>query len=495
MLSKTGGAKRRWLVAPMLLATIAGAGTSCITVGNVPKGPGTFVITVTKVNGNDPPTADHPLAPNLGASPETWDFTVDAVDESGHPTNFDGYLRVSVRPGSVIDVVDPTTTPPTLMGRNVLMHNGHAQGQVHLSLIYGPTRLLVEDVGYVPAPAGKTPACSDGKDNNGNHLVDFPNDPGCYAADDDSEDGGSFVAAVSAPVNYSLPTLQEINGFGAKTPYNLDAVQARTDMPSQLVVTRVSTSGFYVTDLNDQGKGWNSLYAFNFSAPINMQVCDRVTYLSGTMGVFFGYNELNFPSYRLNPLYVGQEDLCTVPEPTLLDATTISSTPEMKKVQSALVRVQDYVIPKHFGSKLVVNNQPADGASNCDFNGDGKIEFTDAAEGNCSAACDADVDCSEWTEFASRGNYKIHKVNSTIQVNTDTVGQFEPQASPGMPITVAGTLAFFSGGKNNWTIEARCPDDLVCDPNTPGCSAQILDSKHACVHITRTIDDNDSASN
>jgi hypothetical protein len=84
-------------------------------------------------------------------------------------------------------------------------------------------------------------------------------------------------------------------------------------------------------------------------------------------------------------------------------------------------------------------------------------------------------------------------------VNTDAAGQFEPQAHTGMPITVAGVLKYFSGGKNNWTIEARCVDDLVCTApdGSPvmGCSAQIADSKHACVNITRTIDDNDAASN
>src|SRR5207302_1791831 len=124
-----------------------------------------------------------------------------------------------------------------------------------------------------------------------------------------------------------------------------------------------------------------------------------------------------------------------VPEPAVLDSTTIGAQLQgtaavhaMKKYQSALVRVQNYTVAKHFGSKLVVNNQPTDGASNCDFNGDGKIEFTDAAEGACSTACDADLDCAEWTEFSSRGNFKARNGTSVIQINTDGAGQFEPQA-------------------------------------------------------------------
>src|SRR5690606_36034198 len=31
------------------------------------------------------------------------------------------------------------------------------------------------------------PECSDGADNDGDGLVDFPDDPGCESADDDSE--------------------------------------------------------------------------------------------------------------------------------------------------------------------------------------------------------------------------------------------------------------------------------------------------------------------
>jgi hypothetical protein len=182
-----------------------------------------------------------------------------------------------------------------------------------------------------------------------------------------------------------------------------------------------------------------------------------------------------------------------VPEPTLLDAATILSTPSMKKFEAGLVRVVNYTVPKHFGSKLVTNNQPAAGASNCDFNGNGKIDYTSSVEAACSAACDADLDCAEWTEFTGQGDYKVRNGTSTIQVNTDGASEFQPQANLGLPITVSGSLTYFSGGKNNWTIEARCTDDLVC--TATGCSPAPVDSKHACVQLTRTIDDNDAGSN
>ena len=67
---------------------------------------------------------------------------------------------------------------------------------------YGNTRIWAEDLGYVPAdPAGSPPPqCSNGKDDNGNGLIDFPADPGCAFANDDTEDGGTYAAGVSQAI-------------------------------------------------------------------------------------------------------------------------------------------------------------------------------------------------------------------------------------------------------------------------------------------------------
>jgi hypothetical protein len=307
--------------------------------------------------------------------------------------------------------------------------------------------------------------------------------------------GGSFAAGWCYRSTYYLPPTRQLRGVGATPPFPYEAIQAKTNDPQYLVVTRVSKDGFYVTDLADEGKGYNHLFAFNFSTPAGMQICDRVTYLSGTLSEFFGFTELNFPSYRLDPLYVGQEDLCKVPEPVVLDDATIGDDAEMEKLESGLARVEHYTVPKHFGSALVVNNAPGDGASNCDLNGDGTVDFASEAEGGCSAACDSDPECSEWTSYLARGNYKVHNAaTGKIQINTDGATDFNPVLNPGVELTaVTGTLRNFSGGNLNWTIEVRCTDDLAC--GVEGCSPQVLDSKHACVHIVRTTGDNDAGSN
>ncbi len=69
-----------------------------------------------------------------------------------------------------------------------------------------------------------------------------------------------------------------------------------------------------------------------------------------------------------------------------------------------------------------------------------------------------------------------------ILIDTSTVDTFEPLANAGNTIPIiSGTLTEFSGGNLNWTVEARCQDDLVC-PAAWGCTTQqpIPSTEPAC---------------
>ena len=71
---------------------------------------------------------------------------------------------------------------------------------------------------------------------------------------------------------------------------------------------------------------------------------------------------------------------------------------------------------------------------------------------------------------------------------------FNPPANKGLAIAaVTGTLRNFSGGSLNWTIEARCTDDLVCDAS--GCESEIKPPNEACVSLRPTDEDNDEGTN
>jgi hypothetical protein len=467
-------------------------------------GPSTFHVAITSINGSaELPALDKPLPANRGNTFDTWTFEIEARSPTGALEPFNGVVRLSTRPGAVGMITGEGT-----LGRNVRLTGGKASGSLTVTAVYGPTRLWVEDLGYVPAPPGKKPVCSNGKNDDAEDdgLIDFPADPGCAYADDDTEQGGSFAAGVSVPVAYSLPKISDIQG-GSSSPYPFESIEADTADPQRLIVTRVASDGFYVTDVNatEMANGYNSIFAFNFSTPAGMRVCDRVTYLSGTVSEFFGFTELSFPSFDLDYVIEGKQP-CEVPTPPVLDATTISSPTAMEKLESSLVRLEGYHVARHFGPKIPVNNvfgvpgepDAVTDTSNCDLNGDGQVDFDSKDEGSCSNACAADPDCSEWTSYSARGNYKVSKGGSQIQIQTGAVSGFDPHANRGVTlVAVTGTLRNFSGGTLNWTLETRCPDDLACTSDScicDGCPAAPRSSQEACVRL-RSIDDNDEGTN
>lgn len=475
-------------ILPVFAALSGVALLSCSDGFDVPTAPtATFKVVVTQVNDADPPLRDAALPANRGDTLEKWAFTVNAVEADGSPSTYNGLVRVSVQPGSLVSV-----EAEGAVGRNVLLVNGRAEGVAMVSSVYGPSRLWIEDIGYVPAAEGIIAACSDGVDNDGDKIIDYPADPGCAYPDDMSEEGGSFGTGISQPVEYSLPTIVDIQGESSSTPYPYDGMELKTSSPQNVVVTRVARDGFYVTDLAGQSTGYNHLFAFNFSTPANMRVCDHVTYLAGTVNEFFGFTELSFPSYSLR--YINKTEDCMVPEPTVITPSLLADAVEMEKLESGLVRIQNAKIPENFGPGKVQNNSPKPDASSCDLNDDGAVDFLDEAEGSCARVCDADPNCSEYSAYLQRGAYSVSVAGGIIRVSTATVAGFDPRAHRGETIdALAGTLRNFSGGKLNWTIEARCSDDLVCQSDGCGSKA-VISSKEACVGI-RSIDDNDQGTN
>jgi hypothetical protein len=450
-------------------------------------GTSTFRVRITGVNGAAVPPPDAPLPANKGDLEETWDFEVEARSAFGEPVAFDGMVRVSVEPGTVTSV-----SGAGAQGRNIELVGGKAKGTATVTAVYGPARLWIEDLGYEPVPLTSQPACSNGVDDDGDVGIDYPADPGCAFADDDDEETGTFAAGISPPVPYELPRIRDIQGDGATTPFPYEAIQVSTDRPMPLVVTRVASDGFYVTDLSDQSVGYNHIFAFSFSTPPRMRVCDRVTFLSGTVVEFFGFTELSFPSFKLDYSIEGVDD-CEVPPPAVLEDVMIGDSGVMERLESGLVRIEGFQIGTHFGPKPVVNLLPDEDHSNCDLNGDGQVDFESATEGPCADNCAADLECTEWTSYSARGNYKVYRGGTMIQINTGTAAGFDPTGHKGEVLdAVTGTLRNFSGGSLNWTIETRCEDDLLCQ--TQDCAAEDLPSTKACVR-QHTLDDNDQGTN
>ncbi len=487
---------RRTLGATIPRIALAGAlvfATSSCTDGGLNTGGVTsFQVNILQVNGADPPTIDKPLTANIGTSDEVWDFEIQAVDGQGKPASFDGFVRVHVEPGSVNSILGEGSK-----GRNVLLVGGKAKASAYVTTVYGPSRLWAEDVGYTPVPPSAPPKCADGLDNDDDGVIDYPADPGCAFADDDTEAGGSYAAGVSDPVYYSLPRIADVQGAGTETPYPFEGIQAATDEPQKVIVTRVSSDGFYATDLNGPEGASNSIFAFNFNTPPGMRVCDRLVYFSGTMNEFFGSTQFSFPSYDVTFPKEGAGE-CEVPEPTEITGEIESNKVLMETLESNLVRLKDMKIASNFGPKPATKSIMCDfgwcfgpDQSNCDLNGDGQVDFQNPDEGTCGNVCSDDPECTEWTGFSARGNYKVSKgATFQIQIQTASVADFDPPSFRGQTLTsVTGTMRNFSGGSLNWTIETRCPDDLVCS-FSEACSEKIFSSKEACVRL-RTTDDPD----
>lgn len=466
-------------------------------------------------------------------APQTFTVEVEALTPEGRrDASFNGFVRLSSKPGAVRYLGGDAAA-----GRNVRLQGGLAQGiEVPLVAAYGDTRLWAEDVGYVPVDPNRTPGpqCADGKDNNGNGVADSPLDPGCTFPNDDDENGGSFAAGVSEVLYFQRPRIADVRGLesgGAETPFRSEQVSVDVGAPiaprsGGVVVTRISSNGFYMTDLDDN-RGPTSIYSFTFSAPQGLRVCDRLKSLTGTATAFFGMTQLSSPTWTVEYFRDIEVDPergrdCLVPEPHSLTLDELGSAEALFRNEAALVRVASLRndagewtrvlrIARKFGpgSPSGPDFLPQADATNCDLNRDGRVNFDPGTdEATCDTACKNDGHCSEFSNFLAQSNFRVVLEDlatpapdaaladperllavrraAVVQVNASTSARFDPVLMRGKPLYwFTGTLDYFSGG-SQFTIEARCSDDLVVEPGTE------LPWKKTCVRVRDYADNNES---
>ncbi len=484
-----------------------------------------FVVTnqmAVSLAGGDVGTEDVRI-PVAGQRDRPFTILISALDVHGNvDTSFDGWARVSIKPGAIATLGGTAE----VRGRNVHLVNGRAEGVIaSFDGAFGDARIWVEDIGYAPADPTRDPlpACANGVDDDGNGYIDYPADPGCVFANDDTEGNGSRSAGASAPIRFAFPRIADVRGVtigGAATGYPKQQVLVDTGWRSReakfvhsVVVTRIASDGFYATDIDDP-RGYGSIYAFTFSSPAGLRICDRLYTLTGTAIDFYGFTELGFPTFSAEfwlpkthsdgrPNANGRD--CLVPEPYAFTATDLAATsaPVRFANESGLVRMESKDADILRVGKFLGRNKPqapsyspsAD-ATNCDLNGDGTVDFYTEPEKTCSANCDADVDCTEYTNFRLRSTYQLVLVpggdeskKSGIQGDSTTAASFDPLLSKGRQLrSFTGTLRYFSGG-SQFTIETRCEDDLVAD-----LARAPISSSAACVRPRADID-NDENSN
>jgi len=481
-------------------------------------------------------------------SPVTFHVKVEAQLPDGTlDTSFNGSINLSVQPGTISD----------LTVRNIELKAGvnvPIAGDPYIIVpvigAFGQAHIWAEDLGFEPeAPnSNPPPQCADGIDNNNNGLIDYPADPGCYAPVDNTEDLGSYAAGVSDALYFAEPRIELVRGYDPKNNGNGNAAgfphqqisidtgwRGGQDYAFSTVVIGLTSAGFYVQDLQSDehpgggcggsgpggapgtGSCYGGLYAYNFSTPAFMRVCDRVQILSGTSSDFYGYTELNYPTWQIeywNPM----TRPCLVPEATMLGTADLNQNNRLWQTEATLVRVgvnpqNGHKTTAHVASHFGPGDVPVDNAhcltgqtapcyipdathTNCDFDHTGKINYNDPLEAACAKACAGsctaapyDYECSEFSSFESQNDFELIVDDATdgsharIQVNAAAANGFNPLDYRGQTIPAfTGLLAYFSGGCQ-FTINARCSDDIVSDPH-----GSPLASDVACVH-PRTLSD------
>ncbi|HEX7601880.1 MAG TPA: hypothetical protein VF316_09755, partial [Polyangiaceae bacterium] len=308
---------------------------------------------------------------------------------------------------------------------------------------------------------------------------------------------------VSDTLYYALPRIADVRGAtttgGTATPFPKEQLKIDTGYiegtsgnPSSFafdtVVTRIASDGFYATDVQDQAtRGYGSVFMFTFSAPQKLGVCDRLRSLQGTASDFYGFTEMGFPTWAVETWDPNARP-CLVPEPRVFTVAELKDNTVLFRYESALVRLLSAApVAVHIGAHIGPDKPaaptyaPTDNATNCDLNGSGKVDFSLPDETACSNACAADVECSEFQGFLSQGNFTLVVTDGVTtnkaQGNGGSSPDFDPVTLRGKPVKAfTGTMRYFSGG-NQFTIEARCVDDIVMDaPN-----ATPLTSDKACV--------------
>jgi hypothetical protein len=468
-------------VLPVLALAVACSSENQVSWDLMPAG---MVVTVTSVDGEALPTVAEPLSVPAAGAANGIEVEVDVRALSGagdvETLNSDMWVRLSVRPGKLTIL-----SADRFVGSDLFLPSGQTSNvKVKIWDLFGPTRIWVEDVGFEPrTQVNKKSACDDGIDNDQDGLIDDPADIGCLSPMDDSEEPGTDAAGVSPVIWFMTPTLAELQGYAGDSPYVSESVPVET---GSLVVTRVTTDGMYVTDEADlSGRGYNHLFVYTFNSPttvpvcnsdeydslnctgdadpVPLRVCDRLTYIVGTISEFYGFTEMGFPTWD-TVLWDPEVEDCPVAAPAILTAADYrgNGARAMESFEAGMVQLVDVEL----GS--------AEDIVDCDKNKDGLVDFKDYVTSECSdecvcrEACNDDPFCLEINQYWEYGQWPVRVggaggIKAWISTR-QSVPKFDPYAltEPRAFRAIAGTLRHLSFlDPYPWIIEPRCEDDIT----------------------------------
>ncbi len=417
--------------------------------------------------------------------PVTISVTIKALRPDGSiDTDFNDAVAISLVPAGMWPQ-DAQDVYPSPGGQQVLMvtlNQGVAENQpVSFRSAFGPIQLIVEDIGYRPRQVSNEclangvdcPACWQG----GSGLLPL----GCFNQDDDNPAAGTGAVGVSRDLFFDNPRVADLQrvdefhidesplaGFRVEVDGDdplafsdlSDCIDGQGDVRQLLVVTAVTNSGFYVTDVCNNGgptlapdtwREFGSIYAFNFNSPEGLRTGDCLLWFQGGQDDFYGFTELKNPAWSdpvCAPDQSGCMPACTafLPEPAVLDAATINDDLSMEELESSLVAVQDGVI-----GRMEI----------CDKNDNGQIDFDNQEENDCKRSCDRDPSCWVYESYTDYFQFTVNVDGAEVAVTLQGVVAFDPRDHQGQPISyVAGTLKHLSFGGPPWIVMPRNSDDF-----------------------------------
>ena len=473
---------------PILMSLIL---AGCTLVEEAPNRLSSFRVTLAE--GTDLGTAEAPLAYATGRSCGTEGLTCDegevcqgeqcsmpvrisvaALTPAGDVAiGFNGPVRMDVTPGSVPGEASV-----------IFLEDGIANDiDVFINRSMGKTHVWVEQDGFEPKPDGVLYGeCNDGKDNDGNGLIDLA-DPGCLNSDDDREQKVSMASGTSEQLTFSYPTIREIQYTEtslSSTPLQYEQV---TVPGGRKVVVNVVANGFYVMDVAEQDpeKPFNGIFVFTFSKPKGVEYGDIVCQISGSLEEHVGMTQIVFPSFVIRnpekPACLIGEDVDGLIPPAPVDVleeglilneyVTSSKTAEdnhtancrlLEGFESTLVRFSDIQVSTRFVT--------------CDRNGNGGIDG--GAETTCRSLCQDDPLCtdlegyfeySQWAGFLGG----LKKVYASVAL----ADQFQPLAIDFIGEEDQNGLCTY--GKTSLGF-----DEYICPPRTLKSVTGSLRHIHLC---------------
>ena len=464
--------------------------------------------------------------------------TLDEVD-----TDFSGWAVITTEPtGRLYEKGNKGTVRIDNYAHAVKFDKGIAKDvTVGVYLAHGTVRLLVTDTGYLESGTKSSYACNNGKDDDGDGYIDGQ-DRGCYIGGDDSEEGGTNATGASFPLFYHNPSIADVQRpvvglTGDESPLFGERVAIDRGW---VIVTRVGTDGFYLTDFEgaaykpdakDPTKGkwdfdplvlsYDSVFAFNFNTPLNLQEGDCLVQVDGTVDEFYGYTELNKPHWKKGDFgFCGAKahkagfKLCPATETAgdcdkgqqcpadytcAKDGTCRpdAETTNNKKCREAMEDLANYAVPmstltldvggkkqsiwagsnaERFESALVKVEKVTmfDHAAKCDKDADGVTDWDNTAEADCMSACQKLIGCiifesykryGQWTvtfEDGAKNKQRVAVVTAGAILAWDPIKAAAAAKAAGKPRTldkIVGTMRNLSFGKPPWILETRRPDD------------------------------------